>query len=68
MKTDFKGRLEANFTKSAYMEFVWRHNAEFLKRTDFRGDFEVHFTESAYMDFVKWAKKMPSELSKGEKF
>ena len=60
--------MEEKFTNSTYMEFVWRHNAEFLKRTDFGGDFEVHFTDSTYMEFVIWAKKIPSELSKGAKF
>ena len=57
--------MEAKFTNSTYMEFVSRRYAEFLKRTDFGGDFEVHFTDSTYMEFVIWAKKIPSEPSKG---
>ena len=52
LKTDFEGRLEAKFTKSAYMDFVWRHNAEFLKRTDFGGKFSEQITDSTYMGFV----------------
>ena len=50
------------------MDFVWRRDAEFLKRTDFWGKFSEQITESAYMDFVIWAKKIPSELSKGQNF
>ena len=58
--------MEAKFTKSAYMDFVSRRDAEFLIRTDFWGKFSEQITESAYMDFVIWAKKLPRRAFEGK--